>query len=141
MTTTGNSYLLDTTVFIDYLRGRPSAKKIIFDTRSPTIEAGYSIITEAELWAGVRNFRTEEQHKLILQPFKRYFINVTIARQAGLIKVQIDQVVKGIKGESSPGLLDCMIAATAQYYDLKVFTNNSQHFKHFIDIGIAVEFY
>jgi tRNA(fMet)-specific endonuclease VapC len=141
MVKTGNNYLFDTSVFIDYFRQRPVARQIIFDTRNPQITAGYSIITEAELWAGINKFRTEASHILLLRPFNRYFINVTIARRAGQLKVLIEDSIKGKATATAPGLDDCLIAATAEYNNLTIVTRNTKHFNHFANHSINIEFY
>lgn len=141
MVTNGNSYLLDTSVFIDYLRGKYVAHKIIFDTRSTHVSAGYSIITEAELWAGISGLRTEASHIKLIQPFDRYFINITIARRAGQLKSVINNALKGQVGMEPPGLNDCLIAATAEFHDLTVVTRNEKHFKHFAIHAIDLQFY
>jgi len=141
MVTSGKKYLLDTSVFVDYLRGKPIAHKIIFDTRTNNVSAGYSVITEAELWAGISGFRTEASHIRLIQPFNRYFINVTIARRAGQLKSTINNTIKGQVGVEPPGLNDCLIAATAEFHDLIVITRNEKHFKHFVTYSIGMDFY
>lgn len=139
MVMSGNRFLLDTSVFIDYFRGSPIARKIIFDMRSPNVTAGYSIITEAELWAGVIKFRTPEQHILLLKPFTRYFVNVTIARRAGELLAAIRTAA--VAKDRLPGLDDCIIAATAEYYHLIIYTRNKNHFQYFDNYSIGVQFY
>lgn len=122
--TAGNKYLLDTTVFINAKRNIGTARQLIFEARTPTIAAGYSIITEAELWFGIRsnNLRTEAEHKILLRPFRRYFVNVAIARRAGLMAGAIHQKT------NKRILPDCVIAATAEYYGLIVCTRNTVDF-------------
>lgn len=139
MAISGNKYLLDTTVYIDYLRSIPVARKIIFDTRTPKFMCGFSIITEAELWAGMRKFDTPATYKSLLQPYNRYFINITIARRAGKLRRLIQDALG--QGGSAPEIADCIIAATAEYHNLTVYTRNETHFKHFISHSINVQFY
>ncbi len=141
MATTGNKdgYLLDTTVFVDYLRQRPITNNIFSDIRANNIFAAYSIITEAELWAGISVLRTEAQHALILKPFQRYFINVSIARRAGELLALIRN--SNPRGTSLPTLSDCLIGATAEYYNLEVYTRNHNHFNQFIPFGVMVKTY
>lgn len=138
---TESQYLLDTCVFIDYLRGKPAAREILSEIRTTQAQAGYSIITEAELWAGITAFRTEAEHIALLKPFNRYFVNVTIARRAGELYSRVNDLVRGQKGEQPAGLSDCLIAATADYHALTVWTRNQKHFKHFQHFGINVRFY
>src|SRR5688572_3509929 len=133
MATSGNRYLLDTTVFIDYLRGIPVAKQIIGNTRDPRLTSGYSVITETELWAGMRESDNYRQYLVLLSPYNRYFINLTIARRAGELAHLIRQ---SRRWESLPEITDCLIAATAAYHDLTIYTRNEKHFRHFLDYEI-----
>ena len=55
----GNKYLFDTTVYIDLFHGRETGKRLHYQARFMEISVGYSIITEAELWVGIRGFHTE----------------------------------------------------------------------------------
>ncbi len=138
----GNSYLFDTTFFIDAFRKLPIARQFYAHARWRSVSVGYSIITEAELWAGIDegNFRTAQDHMILLKPFHRYFINVTIARRAGEIR---RLMVKSGKSQKSQGPLlpDCLVAATAEYYNLILVSRNSRDFVKFHDFGIAVELY
>lgn len=125
---TGNKYLFDTTVYIDALRGRPNGRNLIYQAKFKPISVGYSLITEAELWAGIKGFRTPEQHKILLRPFHRYMVNVTIARRAGFLRMTLDTAQKG---QQTPSIMDCLIAATAEYYGLTVCSANARDFSRF----------
>ena len=126
-------YLFDTSVFIDLLRKRPEGKNLVFQAHRLRIPVGYSIITETELWVGITGKWTEHEHKLVLRPFTRYFVNVTIARNTGHFYRETRQ--KGV------GLADCLIAATAHYYDLRICTRNEKHFKYFKKFGVEIDAY
>jgi predicted nucleic acid-binding protein len=129
-----DDYLFDTTVFDDYLRGRLVAQSIFQQARMGQITIGYSIITEAELWAGIRPPRTFKEHEDLLRPFKRYFINVTIARRAGELRADLAK----IKHQRIPGIADCLIAATGEYYGLTVCSRNTRDFTFFTNYAIKV---
>lgn len=133
----GNRYLFDTSVFIDHFRKRPTARNLYFQARFHSVSVGYSIITEAELWAGIRGYRTVEEHIAILKPFNRYFINVTIARRAGELRRLLETGGVVQKGEG-PYIPDCLIAATAEFYGLTVCTRDTRHFDRFRRFSISV---
>lgn len=135
----GNNYLLDTTVFIDRLRHRPAGKHLIAQAATMHTTIYYSIITEAELWAGIKPPRTEEEHKILLRAFTRIMVNVTIARRAGEYRQYFLQA--GLGRKETPGLLDCMIAATAKFYNLRLVSRNDRHFGRFRQFNIAVDEY
>lgn len=123
-----NNYLLDTSVWISVMRRHEPERKIFVQAGFDNISIGYSVITEAELWAGIlpTGLRTEQEHKIVLAPFKRYFVNVSIARRAGNMLATLRS--QGFKDNQLPELADCIIAATAEYHQLIVWTNNSSHF-------------
>ena len=135
----GNSYLFDTTVFIDVLRKHEAARKLYFQGRFYPVSVGYSILTEAELWVGIdeHKFRTVPEHVILLKPFRRYFINVTIARRAGELRRLLRQS-NLVNKDQLPALPDCIIAATAEYYNLTVCSKNSKHFSLFGHFSISV---
>lgn len=132
--TMGNKYLFDTTVFIDAMRKRPVARQIIQESLINSIPAGYSIITEAELWSGIRGLRTVEEHIMLLRPFVRYNLNVTIARRAGEFQARL----AASRPVTMPDIPDCIIAATAEYYDLVICSKNTRHYNMFSLFSIPV---
>jgi predicted nucleic acid-binding protein len=127
-------YLFDTTVFVDYLQKRSIAQKIFKQIPVKNLLVGYSIVTEAELWAGIKPPRTVEEHVIILKPFKRMNINVAIARRAGELRSHIATQ----KWQRIPGIVDCLIAATAEYYGLTICSRNSRDFAIFTNYSIKV---
>jgi predicted nucleic acid-binding protein len=126
--TAENSYLFDSTVFIEALHRQPVARQIMFEARDKRIPVGYSVITEAELWVGIKPPWTVQEHEILLRPFKRYYINVTIARRGGQLRGLLLAIPQGQR-QGLPGLGDCIIAATAEYYGLTVCTRNRSHFE------------
>lgn len=137
----GTRYCFDTTVFAGALRKISDAEKLIYQARFYSVHVGYSIITEAELWSGIRGMRTEGEHIRLLRPFTRYSINVTIARRAGeMQRILVQHFSKS--GQSLPQLPDCLIAATADYHGLTICSANSTHFPLFQQLfSIPVEEY
>lgn len=136
----GNKYLFDTTVFIDMLRKRSAGLDLLHQSRYADVFVAYSIISEMELWVGITSHWTEEQHIAVLRPYRRFNINVTIARNAGRFQRELRHTYKVQKG-SVPGVGDCLIAATAQFYDLRVVTRNGRDFHLFEHFGVQVDEY
>lgn len=124
-------YLFDTSVFIAYFRQDQTAHTLLKQASSMSFHIHYSIVTETELWAGIRANRTEAEHIQLLKPFHRLGINVTIARYAGDLLRQFGT----IKHQNVPSPIDCLIAATAHYHQLTVLTKNSSDFKLFTSIS------
>jgi predicted nucleic acid-binding protein len=128
-------YLFDTSVFIDILRGRKAGKNFHYQVRFLPVFAGDSIVSETELWRGIRGLRTEEEHLIILRAYHRYFINVTIARKAGEYVRDLQHIhqVKRLHGT-----IDALIAATAAFYDLTLVSKNTRDMKLFENFGVKV---
>lgn len=134
----GNRYLFDTSVFIDLLRNRTVGKRLHHQRRFYGVFVGYSILTETELWMGIKGLRSESRHKEILKFYRRYFINVTIARNAGMfwreLRSKLDR-------NEMPGVPDCLIAATARFHGLRLVTKDANHMPRFSEFGVIVEPY
>ena len=134
----GNKYLFDTTVYIDVLRGEPKykeiAKDLIFQARFNRVPVGYSIITELELWRGIRGLWTPQQHEVLLRPMRRYPLLMRTAKRAGTIRSLLDQKAQKNQG---PGIIDCVIAATVEYYGLVLITRNAKDYQMIVDHSIA----
>lgn len=88
MKLSNENYLFDTTVFIDYLRQRQIAQDIFKQVRLNQISVGYSILTESELWAGMKDQENTRLYLDLLKPFRRYPLNTTIARRAGELRAE-----------------------------------------------------
>jgi tRNA(fMet)-specific endonuclease VapC len=125
--------LLDTCFFIDHLKGKtPETAEIFKQVSSGKITAGFSIITDVELWAGVRDKSDERRHKILLRDLYRYPLTVVISHQAGDLLQRYKKA-----GFDDPG--DAIIAATALKYHLPVYTRNVKHFR--LVPGLSVEQY
>jgi predicted nucleic acid-binding protein len=125
-------YLFDSTVLIDYLRGHPSVRSYIEILLEQPRTVVYSVMTEAELWAGVRNQQDEQRHKDALSRMTRLGVTSKIARVAGQLYGQHKS-----QGLSLP---DAIIAATAKVKRKTIVTRNTKHFELVRD-EIACEFY
>ena len=138
--TNGEKYLFDTTVFLDKLHKRPVGERLHFQVRYWNVSAGYSIVTETELWRGIKGLWTEEQHIALLKLYRRYFINVTIARNAGIF-YRVMRHDLNMQPTAIPGIGDCLIAATAKFYDLRLVSRNTRHMKLFEHFDVKVDVY
>lgn len=116
--------IFDTTVFIDYLRGRPEVTPLIQAVLDRQINPAISIITVVELWAGVKDSRDEKRHKALLSPFRRIQIHSAIAYRAGAMAYSFYK-----NGDKSISLPDFIIAATAEYWKADIVTRNGKHFQ------------
>ena len=128
------NYLFDTTFFIDAYKNRGDVISVLSQAQSLEIACCYSILTEVELWAyGGMDSEMEQEHKILLKPFQRYFVNVTIARRAGRLRRLL---VQNVGKDAAPGISDCIIAATAEYHNLTLYSRNHRHFRLFPQYGI-----
>ena len=110
--------LVDTDVLIDYLRGRSDAADFLESQKEPP---AVSVITIAELYAGVR----EGRERTILDDFANALnilpVSTEIARVGGLFRRDY------FKGHGV-GVIDAIIAATADLEDRMLVTLNAKHF-------------
>lgn len=110
--------LLDTDVIIDYLRGRSEAVAYLEALNGPLF---LSVITVAELYAGVREGRERVQLDLLVSAFTVIPIDQTIAITGGLYRREYSK-------SHGTGLADALIAATAVTRGLALVTLNKKHF-------------
>ena len=115
------SVLLDTNVFVDYLRGLPAAIAYI---EGLAAQPATSVITVAELAAGAPSQREEKRIEALLVRTTILAATTDIARRAGTLK-------RLYSGSHGVGLADALIAATAEQHGLKLATLNVRHFPMF----------
>ncbi|MBA2727739.1 MAG: type II toxin-antitoxin system VapC family toxin [Parachlamydiaceae bacterium] len=112
--------LVDTDVIIDYLRGNPKAVSYLYDVQVKHM-CYVSTITIAELYSGVR----EGNERHLLEDFTKEFhiaiLNETLAERAGVFRRDYGK-------SHGVGLVDCIIAATAESLGSILITLNSKHF-------------
>jgi predicted nucleic acid-binding protein len=120
--------LVDTSIFVDYLRGNETAKEWI--NSFPRGELAYSVITGAELLAGCRNRREQELVEKELALYPMVYIS-------GMISVTAWEWYRELHLSHGAGFLDCLIGASAYQYGSTVCTLNDKHFKPFA--GLSVE--
>lgn len=86
-----NSCLVDTDIIIDYLKGIEKSRLFLKRIEAKEIEAFYSAITVAELFAGVRDGNEEKAVINILGLMKIVEINFEISRLAGRLRFQYEK--------------------------------------------------
>jgi predicted nucleic acid-binding protein len=124
-------YLVDTDVIIDHLRGEEKARDFLKRMKAEDAEILYSVITKAELYAGLRP-REEEGVKRLMRSMDEVGINGEIAETGGRYKNEF---------HASHGLLlpDALIAASAKRVGAILFTLNDKHYP-MKDIKIIVPY-
>jgi hypothetical protein len=125
-------YLFDTTVLIDYLRGVAAVRAYIQIVIDQPQSVSYSVVTEAELWAGIRDDKDEQRHLDVLSRMKRLDVTSRVARVAGRWYGQ--HRAHGL------ALPNALIAATAQVHQKTLLTRNSKHFT-LVSSEVTCEFY
>jgi len=113
--------LFDTTILIDYLRGREEARNL-FEAhgKKPNI----SVASTLELYAGVRTRRDEQRTEQLLSQSALLPLIHDIAKRAGVF-VRLYQASHGVAS------MDAIIAATAEHHGLRLATLNVKHFPMF----------
>ena len=110
--------LIDTDVLIDYLRDKAEAVSYLESLTEPLL---ISVITVAELYAGVR----EGTERTKLEEFIRAFEMVPVSRE---ISIKGGLYRRDHIKSHNFGLADALIAATAEIQQAKLVTLNSKHF-------------
>ena len=124
-------YLVDTDVIIDHLRGEENARDFLKRMKEEDAEILYSVITKAEIYAGLHP-REEEEVKRLLRSMDEVGVNGEIAENGGRYKN---------KFHASHGLLlpDALIAASAKRIGAILVTLNRKHYP-MKDIKIKVPY-
>lgn len=119
--------LVDTDVLIANLRGVDAAREWLRDARVRTGRLAVSVVTNAEIIAGMRSPERREVARLLnsLRPLP---VTDMIAHRAGELRRRYRRSHTGI------GLVDYLIAATAQVHGLELATLNTGHFPMFDDL-------
>ena len=113
-----NQPLIDTDVWIDFLRGEPQA--LSFVKQLPN-EVAISSISVAELYAGVRDGSESQALSELLDTLEVIELNRDIAQIGGLIRRDMGK-------SHGLGLNDALIAATAVYRHACLYTLNIKHY-------------
>jgi predicted nucleic acid-binding protein len=110
--------LIDTDILVDYLRGNPAAVAFI-ESRSEDLLA--SVISVAELFAGVREGRERAALESFVAAFNVVPVDREIAERGGIYR-------RDFLRSHRIGLADALVAATADVMDADLATLNVKHF-------------
>lgn len=121
--------LIDTDVLVEYLRGRDEAVEYL---ESLTSDLYLSVISVAELFAGVRGDKEEKSLEQLLQTFVILPVTEKTARLGGLYR-------KEYRPSHGTGLADALIAATTEENGADLVTFNQRHFPMISRITIPYE--
>ena len=113
-----NQPLIDTDVWIDFLRGEPQA--LSFVKQLPN-EVAISSISVAELYAGVRDGSESQALSELLDTLEVIELNRDIAQIGGLIRRDMGK-------SHGLGLNDALIAATVVHRHACLYTLNIKHY-------------
>jgi predicted nucleic acid-binding protein len=116
--------MFDTSVLIDFLRGRPSAVEFLRTTTSRPLA---SAVTVGELYAGVREGKERGQLDRLVSAFRIIGLTRDVAVQGGLLTRQF-------RKSHGVGLSDALIAATAVSVNARLVTLNVKHFPMLPDV-------
>ena len=124
-----SDHLLDTCVLIDYLRDREAAAHLV---RRLAARPSISVVTIAELFAGIRNDRERDRIEALPTLLKVRDVDIEIARLAGSYSLQY----RRSHGVSMP---DALIAATARIHRARLVTSNTWHFPMLDDLLVPYQ--
>jgi hypothetical protein len=113
--------LLDTDIWVDYLRGLPRAVDYV---KAHADQLVLSVITIAELYAGAKDNDERDHLDELTSLFPVFPITAEIARMGGLYK-------RDYFRSHGVGLADGLLAATAQIHLLELKTLNTRHYPMF----------
>jgi predicted nucleic acid-binding protein len=118
--------LLDTCVLIDYLRAHPPAVDYVL---SLSEEPLLSAVTIAEIYVGVRDRTEERAVESLVDLFVVLAVDGHIARRGGALRRRFAR-------SHGTGLLDALIAATAEVHGARLATRNARHFPMLADLVV-----
>lgn len=121
--------LVDTDVLIEYLRGRSEAVEYL---ESLTADLYLSVISVAELFAGVRGGEEKSSLEQLLQAFNILPVTEKMARIGGLYRRDYGR-------SHGTGLADALIAASAEDNGAGFVTFNRRHFPMISRITVPYE--
>jgi len=117
--------VVDTSIFVDYLRGFERARTVIEKIRTGEIECYISALTEAELLSGqsCEDPKAREGVHALIALCRKENVHNQIAQKAG-----------EFRRKYRVSLADCVIAATAHLLRSEVWTKNTEEFKRIKEI-------
>jgi predicted nucleic acid-binding protein len=114
----GAHLLVDTDILIDYFRGKPDAISFIEQDPEALLVSAMSV---AELFGGVREGRERTALEKFVETFEVVPLDAEIAAKGGLYRRDFGRT-------HGTGLVDALIAATAEVRQVQLVTLNRKHF-------------
>jgi predicted nucleic acid-binding protein len=121
--------LVDTDVLIEYLRGQGEAIRYL---EGLTSDLYLSVISVAELFAGVKGEEEERSLKQFLLAFAVLPVTEKVARRGGLYR-------RDFGPSHGTGLADALIAATTEENGASLVTFNRRHFPMISSVTVPYE--
>jgi predicted nucleic acid-binding protein len=118
--------LIDTDVLIDYLRDYPDAVSYVEAQQEGLL---ISVVTVAELYAGVREGDERSRLERFLRAFDIVPLDQRLSIQGGLYRRDYGK-------SHNVGLADALIAATAMQRQVPLVTLNRKHFPMLRDVRV-----
>ena len=122
-------YLADSTLLLDYYRKSDQAKHFFDKMISGDINLCISVITESEIWVGIKDYREERYWITLLESIECIEVNSNIAREAGEIYKYYGHYMGKGSVNDFRGMNDAYIAATCSLLNKTLITRNYKHFK------------
>ncbi len=119
-----DSYLIDSDILIDYLRGQPACVAYLESLTEPL---AMSVITPAELYSNIREGHQRQQIEELSTVLELVDVTSEIAIRGGLHRRTYGKT-------HTVSLSDALIAATAEMHSAKLVTLNVKHFPMFPDL-------
>ena len=113
--------LLDSSIVIDWLRGRAPAGAFV---SSLSGRPSVSVITLTEVFSGLRSQRAEAAARTFFKGCEVRAVSPAIAEAAGMH-------MRHYRASHGTELADALIAATAEHHGLELATLNVKHFPMF----------
>ena len=122
-------FLLDTDILIEYIRDRGQAVEFVDNLEGELL---VSAATVAELYAGTRNDAEQQRLDDLISAFSFIPVDKTIAKQGGQYRYQYGK-------SHGTGLMDALIAATAEAEGATLITFNQRHFPMITNLQVPYE--
>lgn len=113
--------VVDTSVFVDQLRGDPRGRDTLLAARAGGHELAASVLTRTELLAGVRQPETPRLEALFAV-IRWVEVDAAIADRAG------DHARRYLRSHPGIDLVDYVVAATSETLSAELLTRNVKHF-------------
>ncbi len=126
MTAVPDSLLVDTDILVDCLRGIARARDFLVSREERLL---VSVVSVAELHAGIRAARERRPLQELLELFVPCEVTVAIAQAAGGLRAKYGR-------SHGTGLADALIGATALELGFPLATGNRKHFPFVRTVGV-----